>query len=70
MPTSRLAATPGDCHRRGLAVFSARLQQWVAPILRVHTKEVSACGTPEHRVKVMTADGLQWRMLNELKSGD
>lgn len=43
----------------------------VAPVLRVHTRQgVSLAGTVEHRVKVMTDDGPQWRKLNELQKGD
>lgn len=43
----------------------------VAPVLRVHTREgLSLAGTPEHRLKVMTNEGPQWRMLKELKPGD
>ncbi|MBI5653062.1 MAG: hypothetical protein HZC40_21840 [Chloroflexi bacterium] len=43
----------------------------IAPILRVHTREgLSIAGTPEHRVKVMTADGPLWRTLDELEAGD
>ncbi|HZY45898.1 MAG TPA: ribonucleotide reductase N-terminal alpha domain-containing protein, partial [Anaerolineae bacterium] len=43
----------------------------VAPVLRVHTRNgLSLAGTYQHRVKVMTDDGPQWRELQELKSGD
>ena len=43
----------------------------VAPILRVHTRAgLSLAGTPEHRVKVMTESGPDWRHLQDLKSGD
>ncbi|MCI0393954.1 MAG: hypothetical protein L0332_08395 [Chloroflexi bacterium] len=43
----------------------------VAPILRVHTSQgLSLAGTLEHRVKVMTGDGPEWRQLQELKRGD
>ncbi len=43
----------------------------VAPILRVHTRQgLSLAGTPEHRVKVMTDAGPQWRTLQDLRSGD
>ncbi len=42
-----------------------------APIMRVHTRQgLSLAGTPEHRVKVMTDQGPQWRRLNELRAGD
>jgi len=43
----------------------------IAPILRVHTRQgVSLAGTPQHRVKIMTDQGPQWRMLQDLRSGD
>jgi ribonucleoside-diphosphate reductase alpha chain len=43
----------------------------VAPVLRVHTRHgLSIAGTREHRVKVMTDNGPQWRELQELKNGD
>jgi len=43
----------------------------VAPVLRVHTREgLSLTGTPEHRVKVMTDNGPEWRELQELRPGD
>lgn len=43
----------------------------VAPILRVHTRQgLSLAGTPEHRVKVMTREGLAWRALQDLRAGD
>lgn len=43
----------------------------VAPVLRVETNEgLSLTGTPNHKVKVMTNDGLVWRRLDELQAGD
>jgi ribonucleoside-diphosphate reductase alpha chain len=43
----------------------------IAPILRVHTRQgLSLAGTPEHRVKIMTDEGPQWRTLQDLHSGD
>jgi len=43
----------------------------VAPVLRVHTRAgVSVAGTPEHRVKIMTDSGPEWRMLKDLRPGD
>ncbi len=43
----------------------------VAPVLRLHTAQgLSLAGTPEHRVKIMTPEGLQWRQLRELQRGD
>ncbi len=43
----------------------------VAPILRVHTRQgLSLAGTAEHRVKVMTAQGPEWRTLQDLNPGD
>ncbi|HVN54279.1 MAG TPA: LAGLIDADG family homing endonuclease [Anaerolineaceae bacterium] len=42
-----------------------------APILRVHTSQgLSLAGTPEHRVKVMGKEGLEWRTLQDLRPGD
>ncbi len=43
----------------------------VAPVLRVHTREgISLAGTYQHRVKVMTDEGPQWRTLRDLRKGD
>ncbi len=43
----------------------------IAPVLRVHTRQgLSLAGTPEHRLKVMTDQGPQWRELKELSAGD
>ncbi len=43
----------------------------VAPVLRVHTREgLSLAGTPDHKVKVMTPQGPQWRRLEDLRPGD
>jgi ribonucleoside-diphosphate reductase alpha chain len=43
----------------------------VAPVLRVHTQQgLSLAGTHDHKVKIMTDEGPQWRMLKELKPGD
>ena len=43
----------------------------VAPVLRVHTREgLSLAGTAEHRVKVMTDNGPEWRCLQDLQPGD
>jgi ribonucleoside-diphosphate reductase alpha chain len=43
----------------------------MAPVLRVHTRQgLSLAGTPEHKVKVMTDEGPQWRMLQDLQPGD
>jgi ribonucleoside-diphosphate reductase alpha chain len=43
----------------------------VAPVLRVHTRQgLSLSGTLEHRVKIMTDQGPEWRKLNELRTGD
>ena len=42
-----------------------------APILRVTTREgLSLAGTPEHRVKIMTDAGPEWRRLEALEEGD
>lgn len=43
----------------------------IASVLRVHTREgLSLAGTPEHKVKILTATGPSWRRLDELKPGD
>ncbi len=43
----------------------------VAPALRVHTRAgLSLAGTYEHRVKVMTDEGPQWRTMQDLCPGD
>ncbi|MCC6260137.1 MAG: hypothetical protein IT311_04675, partial [Anaerolineales bacterium] len=43
----------------------------VAEVLRVHTREgVSITGTPNHKVKVMTDAGPQWKELQDLSNGD
>ncbi len=43
----------------------------LAEILRVHTREgLSIAGTPNHKVKVMTDFGPQWKELQDLAPGD
>ncbi len=43
----------------------------VADVLRVHTREgLSITGTPNHKVKVMTDFGPQWKELQDLAQGD
>src|SRR5262245_48158013 len=43
----------------------------VADVLCVHTRQgLSITGTPNHKVKVMTDDGPQWKEIQELKKGD
>jgi len=43
----------------------------VAPVLRVHTREgLSLAGTAEHKVKIMTDNGPEWRSLQDLQPGD
>ncbi|MBM3179445.1 MAG: adenosylcobalamin-dependent ribonucleoside-diphosphate reductase [Chloroflexi bacterium] len=43
----------------------------VADVLRVHTREgLSITGTPNHKVKVMTDNGPQWREIQDLAQGD
>ncbi|MCC7118089.1 MAG: adenosylcobalamin-dependent ribonucleoside-diphosphate reductase [Anaerolineales bacterium] len=43
----------------------------VADVLRVHTREgLSVTGTPNHKVKVMTDAGPQWKELQDLSAGD
>jgi len=43
----------------------------VAPVLRIHTDMgLELTGTPNHKVKVMTAKGLRWKQFDELVPGD
>lgn len=43
----------------------------VADVMRVHTREgLSITGTPNHKVKVMTDDGPQWKEIQDLAKGD
>jgi ribonucleoside-diphosphate reductase alpha chain len=43
----------------------------IAEVLRVHTREgLSLTGTPNHKVKVMTDSGLQWKEIRDLVNGD
>ncbi|MBC7809570.1 MAG: hypothetical protein H7175_00390, partial [Burkholderiales bacterium] len=43
----------------------------VADVLRVQTDMgLSITGTPNHKVKVMTSSGPEWRQLDELQTGD
>ncbi|MCL5428868.1 MAG: adenosylcobalamin-dependent ribonucleoside-diphosphate reductase [Chloroflexi bacterium] len=43
----------------------------VAPVLRAYTRQgLSLAGTHDHRVKVMTDQGPDWRRLDELQPGD
>jgi ribonucleotide reductase alpha subunit/intein/homing endonuclease len=43
----------------------------VAPILRVMTDSgIEIKGTPNHKLKVMTSTGAEWRRLDELQPGD
>ncbi|HXQ33294.1 MAG TPA: LAGLIDADG family homing endonuclease, partial [Anaerolineales bacterium] len=43
----------------------------IADVLRVHTREgLSITGTPNHKVKVMTNDGPQWKEIQDLAKGD
>ncbi len=43
----------------------------IAPVMRVHTREgLSLAGTLNHKVKVMSADGPQWKALQDLEAGD
>ncbi len=43
----------------------------VKPVLRVRTAEgLEITGTPDHKVKVMTPEGPQWRPLSALQPGD
>ena len=43
----------------------------VAEVLRVHTREgLSITGTPNHKLKVMTDSGPQWKEIQDLAKGD
>ncbi|HEX9332032.1 MAG TPA: adenosylcobalamin-dependent ribonucleoside-diphosphate reductase, partial [Anaerolineales bacterium] len=43
----------------------------VADVLRIHTRQgLSITGTPNHKVKVMTDDGPQWKEIQDLAKGD
>jgi ribonucleoside-diphosphate reductase alpha chain len=43
----------------------------VADILRVHTRQgLSLAGTPNHKVKIMTDHGPQWKEIQHLSKGD
>ncbi|GAB4444971.1 MAG: hypothetical protein OHK0041_01800 [Anaerolineales bacterium] len=43
----------------------------IADVLRVHTREgLSVTGTPNHKLKVMTAAGPQWKEIQDLVKGD
>ncbi len=43
----------------------------IAPTLRVKTSEgIEITGTPNHKVKVMMADGIQWCQFQDLQPGD
>ncbi len=43
----------------------------VVDVMRVHTREgLSITGTPNHKVKIMTDDGPQWREIQDLSKGD
>ena len=43
----------------------------MANVLRVHTRQgLSITGTPNHKVKVMTDDGPQWKEIQNLAKGD
>lgn len=56
---------------QGWHVSPRSFNNGVAPILRVHTRHgLSLAGTHEHRVKVMTDNGPEWRQLQGLRKGD
>jgi ribonucleoside-diphosphate reductase alpha chain len=43
----------------------------IVPVLRVHTRAgLNLAGTPEHKLKVMTAAGPDWRAIKDLQPGD
>ncbi len=55
----------------GLKTSPRGFNNGMAEVLRVHTRHgLSLTGTPNHRVKVMTSRGPQWREIRELVRGD
>ncbi len=69
---------PGWCpHRLTVATDEGQRESrqvynnGVAQVLRVRTEEgLELTGTPDHKVKMMTAEGPAWRRLDELQPGD
>ena len=55
----------------GVKVSPCGYNNGKAEVLRVHTREgMSITGTPNHKVKVMTNSGPQWREIQDLAKGD
>jgi len=55
----------------GLKVSPRGYNNGVAKVLRVHTREgLSITGTPNHKVKVMTDSGPQWKEIRDLERED
>ncbi len=55
----------------GVKISPRGYNNGIADVLRVHTREgLSLTGTPNHKVKVMTDDGPQWREIQDLSKGD
>jgi ribonucleoside-diphosphate reductase alpha chain len=61
-------AVPTD---EGVKVSPRGFNNGIAEVLRVHTREgLSITGTPNHKVKVMTDSGPQWKEIQDLTKGD
>jgi ribonucleotide reductase alpha subunit len=55
----------------GVKTSSRGYNNGIADVLRVHTRQgLSITGTPNHKVKVMTDDGPQWKEIQDLAKGD
>jgi ribonucleoside-diphosphate reductase alpha chain len=55
----------------GVKISPRGYNNGVADVLRVHTREgLSIAGTPNHKVKVMTDEGPQWKEIQDLAKGD
>ena len=55
----------------GVKVSPRGYNNGIANVMRVHTREgLSVTGTPNHKVKVMTDNGPQWREIQDLSKGD
>ncbi|MEW6285235.1 MAG: adenosylcobalamin-dependent ribonucleoside-diphosphate reductase [Chloroflexota bacterium] len=55
----------------GTKVSPRGFNNGIADVLRVHTREgLSITGTPNHKVKVMTDAGPQWKEIQDLVKGD
>ena len=55
----------------GVKVSPRGYNNGVAEVLRVHTRQgLSITGTPNHKVKVMTENGPQWKEIQDLAKGN